>query len=93
MDQSRYWSYVGDRPEEAVRVRRDVRRFLESEADPDRSDLDAAELVAGAVPDVGPVPGVVHNARLFPLRRFPKTRTVENRKIVFGPRRFTERAT
>jgi anti-sigma regulatory factor (Ser/Thr protein kinase) len=47
VDESRYWSYVGDRADEVVRVRRDVRRFLESEADREHSDLDAAELVVG----------------------------------------------
>ena len=47
MDDSRYWSYVGARAEETSRVRRDVRAFLETEADAKRSDLDAAELVVG----------------------------------------------
>jgi two-component sensor histidine kinase len=47
VDESRYWSYVGDRADEVVRVRRDVRRFLEFDADRERSDLDAAELVVG----------------------------------------------
>jgi anti-sigma regulatory factor (Ser/Thr protein kinase) len=42
-----YWSYVGDRAEETAPVRRDVRRFLEERADAERSDLDAAELVVG----------------------------------------------
>jgi len=47
VDDSRYWSYVGARAEETSRVRRDVRAFLETEADAKRSDLDAAELVVG----------------------------------------------
>jgi anti-sigma regulatory factor (Ser/Thr protein kinase) len=47
VDDSRYWSYVGARAEEASRVRRDVRHFLETEADAELSDLDAAELVVG----------------------------------------------
>jgi anti-sigma regulatory factor (Ser/Thr protein kinase) len=47
VDDSRYWSYVGDRAGDVVRVRHDVRRFLESQADPERSDVDAAELVVG----------------------------------------------
>ncbi|HEY0613164.1 MAG TPA: ATP-binding protein [Candidatus Elarobacter sp.] len=47
MDESRYWSYVGDRADEVARVRRDVRHFLESQADAQRSDIDAAELVVG----------------------------------------------
>ncbi len=47
VDDSRYWSYVGARAEETSRVRRDVRVFLESEADATRSDIDAAELVVG----------------------------------------------
>ena len=47
MDDSRYWSYVGNRAEETRRVRRDVRSFLERQADAARSDLDAAELVVG----------------------------------------------
>jgi len=42
-----YWSYVGDRVEEAAPVRKHVRRFLESRADAANSDLDAAELVVG----------------------------------------------
>ena len=47
MDDSRYWSYVGGAVGEARRVRRDVRRFLERQADVRRSDLDGAELVVG----------------------------------------------
>jgi anti-sigma regulatory factor (Ser/Thr protein kinase) len=47
VDDSRYWSYVGDRTDDVVRVRHDVRRFLEVQADRERSDLDAAELVVG----------------------------------------------
>jgi anti-sigma regulatory factor (Ser/Thr protein kinase) len=47
VDDSRYWSYVGDRADDACRVRRDVRCFLELQADAERSDLDAAELVVG----------------------------------------------
>jgi len=46
-DDALYWSYVGDRSDEAARVRRDVRAFLEVQADGERSDLDAAELVVG----------------------------------------------
>ena len=47
VNDSRYWSYVGDAVGEARRVRRDVRRFLEGQADVGRSDLDGAELVVG----------------------------------------------
>ena len=47
MSDCRYWSYVGDGVSEARRVRRDVRRFLEAQADVRRSDLDGAELVVG----------------------------------------------
>jgi len=47
VNDSRYWSYVGDCVEETSRVRPDVRRFLETQADTDRSDLFAAELVVG----------------------------------------------
>jgi len=47
VDDSRYWSYVGDHAGDVVRVRHDVRRFLEAQADRERSDLDAAELVVG----------------------------------------------
>jgi serine/threonine-protein kinase RsbW len=47
VDDSRYWSYVGDRADDVVRVRHDVRRFLEVQADTERSDLDGAELVVG----------------------------------------------
>ena len=47
MDDPRYWSYVGDRADDACRMRRDVRGFLETQADAGRSDLDAAELVVG----------------------------------------------
>jgi anti-sigma regulatory factor (Ser/Thr protein kinase) len=47
VDDSRYWSYVGDRADDAYRVRRDVRVFLEMQADAGRSDLDGAELVVG----------------------------------------------
>jgi anti-sigma regulatory factor (Ser/Thr protein kinase) len=47
VNDSQYWSYVGDCVEETSRVRSDVRRFLETQADTDRSDLDAAELVVG----------------------------------------------
>ena len=43
VNDSRYWSYVGDAVGEARRVRRDVRRFLEGQADVGRSDLDGAE--------------------------------------------------
>jgi anti-sigma regulatory factor (Ser/Thr protein kinase) len=47
MDDVRYWSYVGNRVEEAAEVRGAVRRFLETQADRDRSDLDAAEQIVG----------------------------------------------
>jgi anti-sigma regulatory factor (Ser/Thr protein kinase) len=47
VEDSWYWSYVGDRADETARVRRDARRFLEAWADAERSDLDAAELVVG----------------------------------------------
>ncbi|HEV2644231.1 MAG TPA: hypothetical protein VGT98_16075, partial [Candidatus Elarobacter sp.] len=47
MNDSQYWSYVGDCVEETSRVRPDVRRFLETQADAERSDLDGAELVVG----------------------------------------------
>jgi anti-sigma regulatory factor (Ser/Thr protein kinase) len=47
VNDSQYWSYVGDCVEETRRVRPDVRRFLETQADADHSDLDAAELVVG----------------------------------------------
>ena len=47
MNDSRYWSYVGDCVEETSRVRPEVRRFLEMQADAGGSDLDAAELVVG----------------------------------------------
>jgi anti-sigma regulatory factor (Ser/Thr protein kinase) len=44
---SRYWSYVGDRADEAAGTRRAIRDFLEGQADSKASDLDSAELVAG----------------------------------------------
>jgi len=47
VNNSQYWSYVGDCVAETSRVRPDVRRFLETQADTDHSDLDAAELVVG----------------------------------------------
>ncbi len=47
VEDSWYWSYVGDRAEETAPVRKSVRRFLESRADAARSDLDGAELVVG----------------------------------------------
>jgi len=47
VNDSHYWSYVGDCVEETSRVRPDVRHFLEMQADRDQSDLDAAELVVG----------------------------------------------
>jgi anti-sigma regulatory factor (Ser/Thr protein kinase) len=47
VNDSRYWSYVGGCVEETSRVRPDVRRFLEKQADAGKSDLDAAELVVG----------------------------------------------
>jgi len=47
MDDSRYWSYVGNRVDEACEVRGAVRRFLERGADRERSDLDAAEQIVG----------------------------------------------
>jgi anti-sigma regulatory factor (Ser/Thr protein kinase) len=47
VEDSWYWSYVGDRADETAQVRRRVRRFLEAGADAERSDLDAAELVVG----------------------------------------------
>ena len=47
MDDARYWSYVGNRIDEAAEVRGAIRRFLETEADRDRSDLDAAEQIVG----------------------------------------------
>ena len=47
MKDARYWSYVGDAVDEARCVRRDVRRFLEVQADAASSDLDGAELVVG----------------------------------------------
>jgi anti-sigma regulatory factor (Ser/Thr protein kinase) len=47
VNDSRYWSYVGDCVEETSRVRREVRQFLETQADAAQSDLDAAELVVG----------------------------------------------
>jgi anti-sigma regulatory factor (Ser/Thr protein kinase) len=47
VNDSRYWSYVGDCAEETSCVRPGVRRFLEMQADREHSDLDAAELVVG----------------------------------------------
>jgi anti-sigma regulatory factor (Ser/Thr protein kinase) len=47
VNDSQYWSYVGDCVEETSHVRPDVRRFLETQADADQSDLDTAELVVG----------------------------------------------
>ncbi|HEY0383775.1 MAG TPA: ATP-binding protein [Candidatus Elarobacter sp.] len=47
VNDSQYWSYVGDCVEETSRVRPNVRRFLERQADAEQSDLDAAELVVG----------------------------------------------
>ena len=47
VNDSEYWSYVGDCVEETSRVRPNVRRFLERQADAEQSDLDAAELVVG----------------------------------------------
>ena len=47
VEDSSYWSYVGDRADETAQVRRRVRGFLESQADAERSDLDGAELVVG----------------------------------------------
>ncbi len=47
MDDARYWSYVGNRVDEASDVRAAVRRFLETQADRDRSDLDSAEQIVG----------------------------------------------
>jgi len=47
VDDSRYWSYVGDCADDTSRVRRAVRSFLERQADPEVSDLDGAELVVG----------------------------------------------
>jgi serine/threonine-protein kinase RsbW len=47
VNDSQYWSYVGDCVEETSRVRPNVRCFLEREADAEHSDLDAAELVVG----------------------------------------------
>jgi anti-sigma regulatory factor (Ser/Thr protein kinase) len=47
VNDSRYWSYVGDCVEETNCVRPGVRRFLETQADAEHSDLDAAELVVG----------------------------------------------
>ena len=47
VNDSQYWSYVGDCVEETSRVRPDARRFLEKQADAGQSDLDAAELVVG----------------------------------------------
>ncbi len=47
VNDSQYWSYVGDCVEETSSVRPDVRRFLEAQADSANSDLDAAELVVG----------------------------------------------
>lgn len=47
VEDSRYWSYVGNHADDASCVRRDVRGFLEDQADAERSDLDAAELVVG----------------------------------------------
>ncbi len=47
MDDARYWSYVGNRVDEASGVRAAVRRFLETQADRDRSDLDSAEQIVG----------------------------------------------
>ncbi len=44
---SRYWSYVGDSIDQTVRARSDIRGFLETQADAEVSDLDSAELVAG----------------------------------------------
>jgi anti-sigma regulatory factor (Ser/Thr protein kinase) len=44
---SRYWSYVGDSIDATARTRSDIRDFLETQADSDVSDLDSAELVAG----------------------------------------------
>jgi anti-sigma regulatory factor (Ser/Thr protein kinase) len=47
VNDSQYWSYVGDCVEETNCVRPGVRRFLETQADTEHSDLDAAELVVG----------------------------------------------
>ena len=47
MEDSRYWSYVGERIEETAQTRADIRTFLEAQADVQSSDLDSAELVAG----------------------------------------------
>ena len=47
MDESRYWSYVGECVDDAAGVRADVRRFLEGQADVASSSLDDAELVVG----------------------------------------------
>jgi len=47
VNDSQYWSYVGDSVEETRQVRPDVRRFLERQADAEQSDLDAAEMVVG----------------------------------------------
>ena len=47
VNDSQYWSYVGDCVEGTSCVRPDVRRFLETQADAEQSDLDAAELVVG----------------------------------------------
>jgi anti-sigma regulatory factor (Ser/Thr protein kinase) len=47
VDDSRYWSYVGENAVDARKVRHEVRAFLERQADDALSDLDAAELVVG----------------------------------------------
>ena len=47
VNDSEYWSYVGDCVADTSCVRPGVRRFLETQADTDHSDLDAAESVVG----------------------------------------------
>lgn len=47
MDPTRSWSFVSDALDDARTVRLAVRRFLETSADANTSDLDGAELIVG----------------------------------------------
>jgi len=47
MDSTRSWSFVADALADARPVRLAVRRFLETAADTETSDLDGAELIVG----------------------------------------------
>jgi anti-sigma regulatory factor (Ser/Thr protein kinase) len=47
MDATRSWSFVSDALADARTVRLAVRRFLETSADTETSDLDGAELIVG----------------------------------------------